>query len=454
MNRSQWRNVTLILACLLLGFATANAGVSFNIGLGSDNSYQPVGDYDYLPYAHQIPGYISPPIDFHNMMSQYGVWVNVVPFGQVWKPYASMDWRPYIYGHWISTQQYGQMWEGYEPWAWMGYHYGNWILDRQYGWVWIPGYDWHPGRVAWARSQNTIGWSPLPPAGYDYSRGVLTYIGPRNQYAYEDNDFSAGYDTGNFSYGGPYYDPYYRDLYYNSSYSNISLNLWIFIDNSYYGSDNYADYSLGPNYTQYIFDRRLIRISYRAIEQPVLERVIGQRLQETAIETRELQVDKRTLKVVIPVSKDAVESLRKNSIRVVKEEIAPAFAKWQKSFRGQNSSNKQMVDEIFHQENATPKTQTLSGEQVLEGAWQLRQNHFSQIQERAANAEEKLIQSEKEGRISPPPEPLQEVYANTNDSTQDVKKTSKFTKHEKAKKSKAKEKDKKTNPQNVAEEQH
>ena len=70
------RNIVFILTLLLLlaGFSGANAEVSFNVGLGSGDYYQPVGDYDYLPYAYQTnPGYTAPRINFHDMMSQYEV---------------------------------------------------------------------------------------------------------------------------------------------------------------------------------------------------------------------------------------------------------------------------------------------------------------------------------------------------------------------------------------------
>ena len=163
-------------------------------------------------------------VNFHDVMSDYGAWVSVSPFGRAWRPYADYGWRPYVHGHWINTR-YGMTWQGYEPWAWAGYHYGNWIWTRNYAWVWIPGYEWHPGRVTWSHGYDTIGWSPQPPNGYDYSRGYLSYRGEYNQYNYDDPDFyddrydddddyyEGRYDdryNDNYSYGGPYYDSRYQ----------------------------------------------------------------------------------------------------------------------------------------------------------------------------------------------------------------------------------------------------
>jgi len=328
--------------------------------------------------------------------------VSVSPFGQVWKPYASQDWRPYTNGHWISNQQYGQMWEGYEPWAWAGYHYGNWIYTRNYGWVWIPGNEWHSGRVSWARSHDSLGWMPSPPNGYDYSRGYLSNVGSYNQFAYNDNDFGVQFGIGNFGYGGPYYDPRYRNMYYNPSYNNISFNLWIFINNAHYGYDNYAYYSLGPDYTRYVFDRRLVRITNRQIDRAILERLVGQRIRETQVEVRQLQTDKQTIRVIVPTGSNTLETVRKNSKEVVREIIAPGFAEKQKAFKGQNSKNKEVVTRIFHQENVAPKVETLSSEQIINQAREASQKREQNRKKIEQAEKEKLERIEKEGKIKEP----------------------------------------------------
>lgn len=396
------KQIALVLTILLFGFITAYA-VSFNVGLGAGDYYQPVGDYDYLPYAYQTnPGYAAPRINFHDMMSQYGIWVSVSPFGQVWKPYASNDWRPYTQGHWISTQQYGQMWEGYEPWAWAGYHYGNWVYARNYGWVWIPGYEWHPGRVTHARSYDSIGWMPTPPMGYDYSRGYLSNVGPYNQFAYNDDDFGMEFGIGNFGYGGPYYDSRYRNMYYNPGYNNMNFNLWVFINNSHYGYDNYANYMLGRDYTRHVFDRRLVRISNRQIERAVLERIVRQKIRVTSVDVRELQTDRQKIRVVVPTGTDSITRIRKNSKDVVRNIIAPGFAEKQKSFKGQNSKNKDVVSKLFQQEKVAPKVENLSAEQVINRARAENQKREQNRKKIELAEKEKLVKIEKEGKIKEP----------------------------------------------------
>jgi hypothetical protein len=97
------------------------------------------------------------------MLDEYGSWIDLAPYGQVWSPWVSYEWRPYAYGHW-SWSRGGWVWVGYEPFAWVVYHYGFWDFDRQLGWVWIPGYEWSPANVAWCTSDEYMCWAPLPPS--------------------------------------------------------------------------------------------------------------------------------------------------------------------------------------------------------------------------------------------------------------------------------------------------
>ena len=389
---SKLKRISLVLAFVVAAFTVAQAA-DFSIGIGTGNYYVSVGDYDYLPYAYQTnPGFVPPRVNFYNMMSDYGTWVTVSPFGQVWQPYASHGWRPYTYGHWTYTSQYGPMWQGYEPWAWAGYHYGNWIFAQQYGWVWIPGYQWHPGQVAWSNSYDSIGWMPLPPAGYDYSRGYLSYIGPQNQFGCNDSDFGVSFSMGGIglSYGGPYYNPTCRNLYYNSAYLGQVPNLWTFIGSSNFGNDNYADYYLGPDYARYVFDRRLLRITARPIDRTVLQRITGVTIEETPVAVKQLQTDKQTVRVVVPTSDREIERVRKYSNQVVEEVIAPAFAEKRKAFKGQASKNKEVVAKIFRQENAQPRVKELSTQEVVSRAQQAKQQRDERRAQRAAMAKEKV----------------------------------------------------------------
>ena len=386
----------VIVLALLIGLGTAQpakAGVSFSVGTG--DFYLSVGNYDYLPYAYSTyPQYAPPRINFHDVMGDYGNWVSVQPFGPVWRPYADVGWRPYVNGHWINTS-YGMTWSGYEPWAWAGYHYGNWVWTRDFGWVWIPGYDWHPGRVAWSQGSGTIGWSPLPPNGYDYSRGYLSYRGQYNQYTYNDPDF-YDYDYSNQYYGGPYYDTGYRDMYYNSGYQNVSPNLWVFIGRNNFGYDNYADYYLDRDYTQNVFQRRLVRISSRPLQVDQVERIVKQPIRRVNVEEKEIQTDRQKIKVVIPQGEE--DNVRKNANRTVREVIAPAFAEKHKAFKGQKAQNERAIAKVFRQENRQAKVETVDSDEIVRKGRQDREAKQVKRQQITKQEVNQVIKVEKQAK--------------------------------------------------------
>jgi hypothetical protein len=394
------KSICLVLTLVLLGFGSAQAGISFQIGVG--NFYNPVGDYDYLPYAYQTnPGFVAPRVNFYDMMGQYGSWVSVQPFGQAWQPYAAQGWRPYTQGRWINTQEYGPYWQGYEPWAWAAYHYGNWVFTQQFGWVWLPGYDWHAGQVAWGQGYDSIGWMPLPPQGYDYSRGYIGPAGPNNQFSYYDQDF--GYESNGYvSYGGPYYDPRYRDSYYNQSFLGVAANLWTFISSQNFNSDNYANYYLPPDYTNYIFQQRIVRINPRPIDSTTLQRIVKQRIDTVPLRVQTLQTDRQPIKVIIPASDTSLQEIRRNANTVVRDVIAPAFAQKQKPFRSVNSAHRQEVSKIFNQDaNAQPKVETIDSDQLVQKARQDREQREQRRVQNAQQAKQKIETVVKEGKVRP-----------------------------------------------------
>jgi hypothetical protein len=389
---------SLFTAILIAGIAIP----AFSITIGLGGFYVSVGDYDYLPYNFvSAQQYAPQSINFVDVMGQYGSWISSAQFGRVWQPYSAQGWRPYLYGHWLNTQ-YGPTWEGYEPWAWAGYHYGDWAFTRDAGWVWVPGYDWHPGRVAWAQGMGSIGWMPQPPSGYDYSQGYLAPAGPSNQFDYYDNDFGNAFTGNDYTYGGPYYNPQYREAYYNQNYLQNVGNLWTFIDPSGFTSDDYADYYLGQDYSRMAFDQRVVRVSTRPVSTSTLERIVRQPIPQTAVEVKEIQTEKKPIKVVVPTSAAAVESIRRNSSRVVKEVVAPAFAEKQKEFKGQNSKQAAAINKMFAQENQQPKTENLDNQQVVKQAQQERQAREERRRQKEERAKQKLAQAKAEQKMKEP----------------------------------------------------
>src|SRR5438477_1087653 len=129
---------------------------------------------------------------FYTKLEPYGGWIETSDYGYVWQPReteSSRSWRPYTTGRWVYTDA-GWTWISEEPFGWATYNYGSWTRLRGVGWVWVPGNDWAPAWVSWRKSNDYVGWAPLPPeARFDQRTGIHNWsdsyydIGP-DQYSF------------------------------------------------------------------------------------------------------------------------------------------------------------------------------------------------------------------------------------------------------------------------------
>jgi hypothetical protein len=129
---------------------------------------------------------------FYNKLEPYGDWIETNDYGYVFHPReaeGSRRWRPYTNGHWVYTDA-GWTWISVEPFGWATYHYGRWTRLREIGWVWVPGNQWAPAWVSWRKSNDYVGWAPLPPeARFDQRTGIRNWsdsyydVGP-DQYCF------------------------------------------------------------------------------------------------------------------------------------------------------------------------------------------------------------------------------------------------------------------------------
>jgi hypothetical protein len=101
----------------------------------------------------------------YDLLTQYGEWMRVPPYGVVWCPYVDASWAPFYDGRWIRTGG-GWAWDSYEPFGEIVYHYGYWYNEPEIGWFWVPGDEWSPARVQWYTYGSYCGWAPLPPPNY------------------------------------------------------------------------------------------------------------------------------------------------------------------------------------------------------------------------------------------------------------------------------------------------
>src|SRR5437588_694613 len=129
---------------------------------------------------------------FYAKLEPHGAWLETADYGYVWQPReaeSSRSWRPYTNGRWVYTDA-GWTWISEEPFGWATYHYGRWTRLRGIGWVWVPGQQWAPAWVSWRKSNDYVGWAPLPPeARFDQRTGIHNWsdnyyeIGP-DQYCF------------------------------------------------------------------------------------------------------------------------------------------------------------------------------------------------------------------------------------------------------------------------------
>jgi hypothetical protein len=137
---------------------------------------------------------------FYTKLEPYGTWRETGDYGYVWQPREaeeSVNWRPYTNGRWVYTDA-GWTWVSDESFGWATYHYGRWTRLGHVGWVWVPGDEWAPAWVSWRKSNDYVGWAPLPPeARFDRRTGIHNWadsyydIGP-DQYAFVPvNEFGA-----------------------------------------------------------------------------------------------------------------------------------------------------------------------------------------------------------------------------------------------------------------------
>ena len=145
---------------------------------------------------------------FREQLSPYGAWLSHPKWGEVWRPDAGPDFRPYFDGYWEYTSDHGSLWISNEPFGDIVYHYGRWIFDRDEGWLWVPGYVWGPSWVVWRANQDYIGWLPMPPGYIDYLQLFTSpYLYPKDTW--------YGYQT--------FYGPTFISEHY--------FTLWIFVLN-------------------------------------------------------------------------------------------------------------------------------------------------------------------------------------------------------------------------------
>ncbi len=144
---------------------------------GRPASFIAVAEDDFDRWNEQRSGAVGRPVaggrlpddiaEYESELDEYGEWVDVEPFGNVWVPSGmASDWRPYSWGHWTWMPMAGWCWVPYETWGWSTYHYGRWHWSPAWGWYWIPLSGWGSAWVNWWWDDFYYGWAPMSWWGY------------------------------------------------------------------------------------------------------------------------------------------------------------------------------------------------------------------------------------------------------------------------------------------------
>ena len=176
------------LAAREKALAEKESAPATTLGQQDRSESQPVTRSHAVSGARPTSGYST----FYTKLEPHGAWLETADYGYVWQPRqaeSSRSWRPYTNGRWVYTDV-GWTWISEEPFGWATYHYGRWTRLHGIGWVWVPGNEWAPAWVSWRKSNDYVGWAPLPPeARFDQRTGIHNWsdnyydIGP-DQYCF------------------------------------------------------------------------------------------------------------------------------------------------------------------------------------------------------------------------------------------------------------------------------
>lgn len=101
--------------------------------------------------------------EFRAVLAQYGTFGTHEKYGEIWVPTVTPPgWHPYPACQWVYTKN-GWYFNDDTPWGSIIHHYGRWSHDEKIGWFWVPDEQWSPGWVVWRKSDQWVGWAPMPP---------------------------------------------------------------------------------------------------------------------------------------------------------------------------------------------------------------------------------------------------------------------------------------------------
>jgi uncharacterized protein DUF6600 len=235
---------------------------------------------------------------FYNKLEPYGDWIETGDYGYVFHPRqaeSSRSWRPYTDGRWVYTDA-GCTWISEEPFGWATYHYGRWTRLRGIGWVWVPGNQWAPAWVSWRKSNDYVGWAPLPPeARFDQRTGIHNW---------SDNYYDIGPDQYCFVASREFGAPRVQQTLLPPERSVTIINQTTNVTNITYSNTTVVNE--GPNYDE------MRSISREPVQRYRLERNANF---DPSSEPRRAEVRGETVFIAAPVIAQPVANERPTTVR-------------------------------------------------------------------------------------------------------------------------------------------
>jgi hypothetical protein len=149
------------------------------------------------------------------------------------------EWAPYTDGYWAYTDA-GWTWVSYEDWGGICYHYGRWARLAGLGWCWTPDYEWGPAWVSWRRSDDYIGWAPLPPeARWRRNTGFGVWV---------DTEYDIGPGSFRFCHTRDFGAPALHHVLLPRARNMAFIEQTVNITNITYRGDRHHVFNGGPDY--------------------------------------------------------------------------------------------------------------------------------------------------------------------------------------------------------------
>ncbi|HEX9636341.1 MAG TPA: hypothetical protein VGB99_02315, partial [Acidobacteriota bacterium] len=134
--------------------------------------------------------------------------------------------------------------------------------------------------------------------------------------------------------------------------TGFNTNVFIFVNQRYFGANNCADYVLAPTYVSNAVAGGRLERSQRGPDRGLIERRIGRRVEVAKVHSQTVNLDGKQVRLVTPVGVE--DDIRRNAPKVTQRALDQRFVRErvQKVQRGEVRTNQETIDRVFKQKSA------------------------------------------------------------------------------------------------------